>query len=460
MSLGKSLIAWFTGVAAVVIGGASIALYTGVRGSLLAGVDAELEARARGIGALCEWENESVHLEGYYERGGEEAQLEEEFGFEVRLQPSGRVAVARGTRLPAPLATHEAGATTYPGRLRVLARTIVFPPCRGGVDSAEPAAPGFTVLVRVASSLQAVDAEMTEIAWLSAITTLAAVAVVFAFASFLSRRVTRPLDELGSAAVRVRDGLSNRIPMRGTGDEIDRLALLFDQAFTTIRGSVERERRFVADASHELRNPVAILQSNAEVALRRERTAAEYRAFLVDNEGTARRMGQMLEALLILARLDGNQGVANQVVDVAAIARAVVDEAAATSSKSIATDAASPTNVVGDPSLLRVLCRNLLSNAVRHARSLVEVAVRRDGCRVLLRVADDGPGVDPEERARLFERFFRGRGSAGTEGAGLGLALSRSIVHAHRGDCRIESSAAGFVVLVDLPATLDDGGGR
>lgn len=451
LSLRTGLIVWFTGLASVVIGASAVVLHGVTRGMLLDGVDAMLATQAEGIGALCEWESGRVELEGYFEAGGPKPLLQGDSGFEVRVQPSGQIQVRRGVELPPPRPGHEVGAETY-GSLRVTTMTVTFPPRPAASEPhPEPSSPGFTVVVRTAASLLPIERQVATIRSFSFWTAALSTVVVAMFGWFLSRRVTGPLARLGEAATRVRDGAVADLPRTGNGDEIDRLTVLFGEAFAAVRGAVEQQKRFVADASHELRNPVATIASIAEIGQRRVRGVDEYGEMLASIETVARRMTGILQSLLALARLDATGRMHGPTVDLADMVREIAG--GVTTAAHIALDT-SPSLVAGDPQLLRMLCSNLLDNAAKHAASRVEVRVARVDGNVTMRIVDDGPGLSAPERERAFERFFRG-GEAKGSGAGLGLALVRSIVRAHGGDCRIEPDAGGLHVLVTLPVAND-----
>lgn len=447
LSLRFSLTAWFVGLVAIIALVGSTGLYFVARNAMIQGLDARLLAQAQGVASLCEYDDGAIHLEGYYEIDGHLPLLEGDHGFEVRLQPAGEIQVRSGRQLPPPLPDHESGGRDQ-GNLRVVAIHVDFPAReeRTGADP-EPASPGFTVLVRTAASLDPIEYQLGRIRWSIVLGVAGSLATAVAFALFLSRRVTRPLAQLGDAATRLSEGQVLALPRSGNGDEIDRLAVLLDHAFERVRASVVQQRRFVADASHELRNPVAIVASVAEIGLRHPRTVAEYREMLAEIESVARHMTQILTSLLEMARLDESGRLSGSKLDLAK----VVSEARAglESERAVAMHVV-PAPVAGDAVLLAVLCRNLLENAVRHAVSGVEVRVGIDHNRVVLRVSDDGPGVSENERDRIFDRFFRGENAKGT-GSGLGLALVRSIARAHGGDCRIEPSPIGLTVLVELP---------
>jgi len=201
--------------------------------------------------------------------------------------------------------------------------------------------------------------------------------------------------------------------------------------FARVRASMEHERRFTADAAHELRTPIAALRAQAEVALAADDTQVQRHAL----EGVLTgcdRAAHLVEQLLTLARLDPTRAPSPEVtVDLAAMAREVAAthaQAALERGLELSVDAPASAAIAVEPSLLRILLRNLVDNAVRYAGGAgheirIEVA---GGDRPTCRVIDDGPGIPPEERARLGERFFRREGT-GQQGSGLGLSIVRRI---------------------------------
>lgn len=455
LSLRASLMAWFIALASLIVGLASVALYAGVRSSLLAGVDGELLAQAQGIAALCEWEDGGVHLEGAFETAPQLRLFGDATSAEVCVLPGLQVVKQFGAALPAAPADgfpEGADARTYGGDLRVVAATFAFParPGAEGVseDSEHGPSPAFAVRIRAGTSLRPMFEQLARIAWIAVLVGLASIGAVVAFGAFLSRRVTVPLERLGDAAVRVRDGAEAHVPRRGTGDEIDRLAEILDEAFASLRASVDRQKRFIADASHELRNPIAILQSATEIALRRARAPEDYAASLREVHDTAQRMARLIESLLMLTRLDANGHTADVAVDLVAVVRECVGAAVVPDGKEVEVRAPQGVEVAGDRHLLGILCGNLLGNALRFARQRVVVAVDVDATSVRLSVTDDGPGVAAADRERLFERFYRGEDTGGHAGAGLGLALVAAIAAAHGARPVLVDASPGLAVQV------------
>jgi signal transduction histidine kinase len=258
-----------------------------------------------------------------------------------------------------------------------------------------------------------------------------------AIAWLLLGRALRPVERIrAEAAAITATDLHRRIPEPASDDEIARLTRTLNDMLTRLDDSTRAQRRFVADASHELRTPLTAMRTSLEVGL-----AHPDRAPWPQLAGRAvaetARLQRLVDALLLHARADAGTLIGPaQAVDVADLVRAVTD--AVTPARVPVTVAADEAVLVsGDADQLTRLIRNLLDNALRYAAGRVDVTVRTDGTDALVRVADDGPGVAPADRDRIFERFVR-LDTARTRatqpgGAGLGLSIALEIAAAHRG---------------------------
>ncbi|MFH9421761.1 sensor histidine kinase [Streptomyces sp. NPDC017529] len=263
----------------------------------------------------------------------------------------------------------------------------------------------------------------------------------------VTRRALRPVEGIRKemAVITASTDLSRRVPEPGSRDEIDRLARTTNETLGALQESVERQRRFVADASHELRSPIASLRTQLEVGIAHPE--------LLDAEGAvedAVRLQNLAADLLLLARLDAGERPADSRIDLAALVREEVsqrvgDRIAVTVGELAGAEVAGSRSQVG-----RVL-GNLLDNAQRHAEGAVRASVVREGEWAVLRVEDDGPGVPPEERERIFERFVRldDARSRDDGGAGLGLAIARDVAERHGGTLVVRE---GSVFELRLPA--------
>ena len=284
---------------------------------------------------------------------------------------------------------------------------------------------------------------------------------------FLTRHTLGPIRKIVVAAEALNPGdLSQRLPVVGA-DEFAHLATTMngmlgriEEAFTRLMESIERERRFTADASHELRTPLTAIKANTSLALKGERTPEQYREALLAVNQASDSMTRLVQDLLLLARSDSGQlALTAQDVepralfeDAVALIRPGTDQAPV----SIAVD--EETGVIhGDRQHLQRLIANLLENALRYtpADGNIALAARRQDGAVVLSIADTGEGIAPEDLAHLGERFFRADPSRARQhgGTGLGLAICRSIVDAHHGTMTIDSTPGqGTRVTVTLPA--------
>ena len=245
--------------------------------------------------------------------------------------------------------------------------------------------------------------------------------------------------------------LDRRVPEPDGDDEIARLARTVNRMLERLEAAQRRQRRFVSDASHELRSPVAVLRQHAEVAqLHPDVTSLEQlsEVVLAESEGLA----ALVDDLIVLARTDERGLVeAPAPVDLDDL----VLEAARRIETSVVVDraAVSAAQVAGSRPLLQRAVRNLLDNAAEHGAGRVSLTLTEDGDAAELTVDDDGPGIPAEERERVFERFVRldeARDRAG--GTGLGLAIVAAVIEAHRGSVHIETGPAGGTrVVVRIP---------
>ncbi|MEV6179817.1 HAMP domain-containing sensor histidine kinase [Streptomyces sp. NPDC052016] len=274
-------------------------------------------------------------------------------------------------------------------------------------------------------------------------------AVVAAVTWLVTRRALRPVEGIRRemAAITASADLARRVPEPDTHDEVARLARTTNETLTALETAVERQRRFVADASHELRSPIASLRTQLEVGAAHPE--------LLDVAGAVEdtvRLQHLAADLLLLARLDAGERPADARVDLAALAR---EEAAGRASVTV--DAES-VEVAGSRGQLGRVLANLLDNAQRHARSAVTVAVRREGERAVVEVADDGDGVPEADRERVFERFVRldAARSRDEGGAGLGLAIARDVAVRHGGTLTVgETPAGGALFELRLPVAQE-----
>ncbi|MDI9831128.1 HAMP domain-containing sensor histidine kinase [Streptomyces sp. KAU_LT] len=261
-------------------------------------------------------------------------------------------------------------------------------------------------------------------------------AVVAGATWLVTRRALNPVEGIRRemAAITASEDLARRVPVPSTHDEVARLALTTNETLAALESSVERQRRFVADASHELRSPIASLRTQLEVG------AAH--PGLLDLEGAVAdtvRLQTLAADLLLLARLDAGERPGDARFDLGALVREHAEDRAGVTVTAAAVPVAGSRAQVG-----RVLT-NLLDNALRHARSAVTVGVRAEGEWAVVSVADDGDGVPEADRERIFERFVRldEARSRDDGGAGLGLAIARDVAVRHGGTLTVGRAPAG-----------------
>ena len=276
----------------------------------------------------------------------------------------------------------------------------------------------------------------------------------------IATRALRPVEDISTAANRIAAGnLSERISISETDDELGRLAGVLNSTFSRLDTAFAQQRQFTADASHELRTPLAVLISETQTTLARERSAAEYRETVEACLEIAQQMRQLSESLLEIARFDAGQEILEQEhVDLAKETGHCVERVkslAAQRGIEIECDLA-PSECTGDSVRIRQVITNFVVNAIHYNRDSGKVRVtttsgENAGC---FSVSDTGPGIDAEDLPHIFERFYRADRSRGRASgrSGLGLSICRSIVSAHGGHIEVTSEpGSGTTFTVQLP---------
>ena len=321
---------------------------------------------------------------------------------------------------------------------------------------------GTTVVVIAGQSTEFVEQQLTGprvVIWAAAIITLVAATVA---AWLVSGRALRPLRQLVATTDEVREtgDLSRRLPEVKANDEVGRLAESFNAMLADVESSQGRltealhgQRRFVADASHELRGPLTTIRANAGFLRDRSDIAeADRSEAMADISTQADRMSRLVDDLLYLARADSGAPPTATDVDLAAI---TVDAGRALERMGhhVAVDAAGPLVVSGDADALARLAWILMENGTKHGGGEVSAAATGDRESVRLVVRDNGPGFGSGGTSRVFERFYRGDPARSPAGSGLGLAIAREIVTGHRGTiAAADRPGGGAEVTVVLPA--------
>ncbi|MEO6494035.1 MAG: HAMP domain-containing sensor histidine kinase [Ilumatobacteraceae bacterium] len=261
------------------------------------------------------------------------------------------------------------------------------------------------------------------------------------------RRITRTMADITAS------DLHRRVPIPDTRDEIGELAVTVNETLARLDTSVERQRRFVADASHELRGPLAALRADLEISVTHpERTA--WLEVARDTLSDVERLQHLTEDLLLLARLDSHQQRAHQHVDLAEVVAEAAGGIRRDDVEVIVLGTTAPVILDGDPEQLHRMVRNLVHNAEEHAEHRITVTLTKANALVRLQIADDGPGVPTELRKIVYERFVRvdTARTRNTGGTGLGLAIVADVVASHHGSIAVtDSEPHGATFTVELP---------
>lgn len=426
-----------TAAVAIVLALAGLALVALLRTTLTTGIDASVRTRADEIAALVQAGTLATVVPAAQDEGSVVQVLD---GTGAVIAASGNI---QGE--PALVAPSVGGALhTAAGlpigagdRFRVLTTQV-------GTDT-----------VIVAQSLGPADRAVT-----SAGTLLVEVLpVVLALAALITwlgvGRALAPLEQIRRRTATIGAGeVTAQVPLPRTRDEVYRLAQTMNAMLERIGEASARQRRFVADASHELRSPLATMQAVLEVAQGRDELAM-WTVAGTELQAEQVRMRRLVEDLLLLARLDGNAPVVRHEVDLDDLVHEAADALRRTGTVQVAVDPLPALRVRGDRAQLARVLQNLTDNAQRHATSTVHLALLRRGDRAVVQVRDDGPGVAPVDRERIFERFTRLDEARARDrgGSGLGLAISREIARSHGGSLQVLDGEAGTgaVFEVDLP---------
>jgi len=276
-------------------------------------------------------------------------------------------------------------------------------------------------------------------------------------------RVLRRVDAMSASAQTIMSGdLSQRLPRTGSGDELDRLATSLNAMLERI-GELMKGLQEVSDnIAHDLKTPLTRLRNGVDEALRTAQSPDDYRACLEKVVEESEGLIRVFNALLMIARLEsGAAQEAMQDFDVAEVARDVAelyDAVAEEQGVMLTLDVDGPLMMRGGRELIGQALANLVDNAIKYgqpsqegAQALVNIAVRRMGDRIELDVADRGPGIAAQDRARVLERFVRLEGSRSRPGSGLGLSLASAVARLHHGVLRLDDNEPGLRVTMELP---------
>ncbi|WP_406156938.1 ATP-binding protein [Streptomyces sp. NBC_01005] len=312
---------------------------------------------------------------------------------------------------------------------------------------------GKPVTVYVALPTESVDHGLSQLTAGLATGVPAVVALLTGVVWLFTGRALWPVDAMRAQTAEITESdLGRRLDVPPADDALGRLATTFNDLLGRLDAATRRQRRFIADAAHELRSPLSTLHTRLEVADQHPESA-HWQTLAPELLRETERLNRLVDDLLRLARLDARPRLRTRSVDLDEIVFAEVREARDRTGLVIDQHAVGAARVSGDEDALARVVRNLLDNALRHAATRIDVSLRTLHGTARLVVADDGPGIPGADRERVFDRFTRldDARARDTGGSGLGLAIVRDIVVAHHGSTHIEDNRPGTRLIVVLP---------
>lgn len=437
----------------LVLGAAALFVYVRLAAELSETIDNAIRARSDDAAALIR----RAEIGPTNPDDGGFAESEE--GFIQVLTPDGRpLGGTSGLRGPA-LAPEDArrasrASTTIEhavagvdGTARMLARPV--------------ARDGSTLVVVAGASLEDRDDALSDLRTSFLIGGPMAVVLASGIGYVLASAGFAPMDAMRRRAKRIsltRSG--ERLPLPAAHDEVRRLGETLNAMLTRLEASIEQERRFVADAGHELRTPLAVVKAELETAIRNEPHNPKVRVPMLAALEETDHLAQLAEDLLLIARAaDGRLPVRRELLDIREVlaqTAARFADRAGQQERAIRIDVACDERVPLDPLRVRQALRNLVDNALRHGAGDIRLSARQDGDALQLDVTDEGAGFPPEFVAHAFERFALGDPTRTRNGTGLGLAIVLAIAQAHGGTATIvDTPSAGATVRMRLPTSAN-----
>ena len=289
------------------------------------------------------------------------------------------------------------------------------------------------------------DAPLRDIVHICAWGMAALALIAIAGGVLIARRALRPIRAMALTAAQISGGddLKKRMPAGGS-DELAQLSNAFNGMMQRLDDAFEAERQFASDASHELRTPMAVIMAQCEDALSDEKSGADYREALSVIHRQGRRMNRMISGMLELVRMERKTDLyKREPFSLSELTASVAEDMALIREKNIVLTAEIEPGIslTGDQTLITRLLGNLISNAYRYGREdgPITVTLRRAGSTAELTVTDDGIGIAPEQREKIFRRLYQGSSDRAGDGVGLGLAMARQIARLHGGELTVES---------------------
>jgi heavy metal sensor kinase len=451
------LTAWYFAILAVVLSAFGVAAYLGMRHSIRQTIDEELQARAEGVHQL---------IERNVQRGTKQ-DLPEGFREHTELRQGGallQVSDEQGNWLYRSTVMSDYG----------VPRPSIIPKKATEFRGNDVPLRIWTLKVNVGGEFYIIQSafEMDdfyealyhfELLLLISIPTLLLCAAAGGF--WISTRALAPVDQITQTARTISaQNLSSRLEVPHTRDELQRLSETLNGMLDRLEAAFKKITQFTADASHELRTPVAVMRTRAELSLRKARSADEYREVIAEVLAELEKTSALIEQLMFLARADGGTETLHFTsTNVSEVLREACHQGSALAeAKQIAFQEQIPDDsmwIQGDASSLRRLFLILIDNAVKYTPSAgkVEVSLQRNGKYAIAEVRDTGIGISPEDLPNVFERFYRADKARTRElgGVGLGLSIGRWITEVHAGSIEVQSAPGqGSIFQVRLPLAL------
>lgn len=321
---------------------------------------------------------------------------------------------------------------------------------------------GHTLILRLAYSEQGIWTRMEELAGAAVIGLPFALAIAGFVGYWLARRALAPVEHMAQQAERMTAGqLHERLPVGNADDELAHLARVFNDLLNRLEQSFEQLRRFTSDASHELRTPLTLMRSVGEVGLQKDASPEQYREIIGSMLEEVNRLTALVENLLLIARADAGQiGLQRSEFGALALAReaaGLIEVLVEDKKQRLIFEGDETATVKADRVFLRQAILNIIHNAVKFSPEggAITVRVQHEHApdRVSLEIADTGPGIAPEDAARVFDRFYRAGngGDNASNGVGLGLSIARWAVQASGGEIEVSSPGTGCIFRIQLP---------
>jgi heavy metal sensor kinase len=439
---------------AAVLAASGLFLYLRLSSDLAVALDRELRLRAQDLTALVHDPHASLASDSagrFVERGESYAQL---------LTPTGGVLDATRPVGRAPLLTRSELAAVRRGPAYVDKASVpgLDEPSRILATTVRRA--GRPLVLAVGATVQ--DRAETLASFRNELLIAGPLALILASTAgyFLAGLSLRPVESMRRRAAAISaETLGERLPVPPTGDELERLGMTLNEMLARLEAAVARERDFVADAGHELRTPLSLLRTELELALRHTGSVDDLREAVRRSSREVERLAQLAEDLLLIARSDAGRMPLRieplRVGDLFASVRNRVAWRADAERKTVLADTTDDAHIRGDRLRLEQALTNMADNALRYGGEQIRLETSTADGELRLHVRDDGPGFPGGFSEHAFERFTRADGARGRGGAGLGLAIVRTIAEAHGGSAQAVNGLHGVDVWISLPASAD-----